>query len=921
MPAANITINGTPGSNTNLPIGTLVQLNNLNVGGELTYLWTILDQPPGPADVLSSTVIQNPTFTPRKEGTYLIQLVINQSMPSQIQQTVVGAVLQLITQQRVPASGETTQADPTEGWGLAAGNFLRLVDSARAQSGHIVGVASTNGLVPGNILRINGVSTIKSGLPGETTLPSLITALATSSSDITRTLVILQQGVNGSLTPSMGDLINCSLIALYGPNTGSPAVGDLVYLSDTGTFSLTPGTLKRIIGTVIASSGGTYTFEFTGTNIFSEDAFAKFLVNGSEPTLPNSVNIQSYPSTLEFITNADVVPIAIKRILGGLSDLLQFRDDTEVTRLNIDHNFNINSLNNLGISTITGATGINLSPGGLTNAFQFNGSGNLLINTLGANITAAGNLSIATTAGGTGLSFSPGSLPNAFQFNGSGNFLINTLGANVTAAGNLTIATTAGGTGLNLSPGGLSNAFQFNGSGDLLINTPGVDITAAGNLDIDTTAGGTGLSFGPGGLSNAFQFNGSGNFLINTLGANITGAGNLTIATTAGATSLTISPGGLSNTWQFDGSGNLSANATGAQKLFKTGTGDLTVGTELSSNLIFETNTTNRWQIASTGELQALGGNRAIQNVLNPVNDQDATTRLFVETSNAKLTCIAATTANITLSGTQTIDGIALVVGNRVLVKDQTSGEDNGLYVVQSGAWTRTRDADSSTKVTSGMRLYVESGTINGQNNFILTTLDPITLGTTALTFRVIPPGIQASQAIPVPENVVLTNSTRVAQTTLEGAAFYLRAPALVSKVIARITSSATSPTLAIAIYQAPNGNSGTVANKILTFQAINASATGTFTTATAAEGTQLLLQGTIYVLFGRDSGTGTCTLRTYSNAIMDVLATTGTIAAGTYPVLFSTAFAATAPPATFDPLTQATVSANDVNLVCRLLR
>lgn|GEM_PF-1527705 len=94
-----------------------------------------------------------------------------------------------------------------------------------------------------------------------------------------------------------------------------------------------------------------------------------------------------------------------------------------------------------------------------------------------------------------------------------------------------------------------------------------------------------------------------------------------------------------------------------------------------------------------------------------------------------------ATTANITLSGIQTIDGVTLVAGDRVLVKDQTTGSQNGIYVVASGSWTRATDADTSAKVTAGMFTFVESGTVNDNNGFVLTTNNPITFGTTALVF------------------------------------------------------------------------------------------------------------------------------------------------------------------------------------------
>jgi hypothetical protein len=95
-----------------------------------------------------------------------------------------------------------------------------------------------------------------------------------------------------------------------------------------------------------------------------------------------------------------------------------------------------------------------------------------------------------------------------------------------------------------------------------------------------------------------------------------------------------------------------------------------------------------------------------------------------------------ATTASITLSGTQTIDGVSVVAGDRVLVKNQATGSTNGIYVVSSSAWTRATDADSSAEVTPGLLVFVTSGTANGSTGWILTTPAPITLGTTALTFQ-----------------------------------------------------------------------------------------------------------------------------------------------------------------------------------------
>lgn len=95
----------------------------------------------------------------------------------------------------------------------------------------------------------------------------------------------------------------------------------------------------------------------------------------------------------------------------------------------------------------------------------------------------------------------------------------------------------------------------------------------------------------------------------------------------------------------------------------------------------------------------------------------------------------AATTANITLSGAQTIDGVSVIAGDRVLVKDQSTGSQNGIYVAAAGAWSRATDSDGNSEVTAGMVVTVTEGTTHADTLWELTTNDPITVGSTSLTF------------------------------------------------------------------------------------------------------------------------------------------------------------------------------------------
>lgn len=126
-------------------------------------------------------------------------------------------------------------------------------------------------------------------------------------------------------------------------------------------------------------------------------------------------------------------------------------------------------------------------------------------------------------------------------------------------------------------------------------------------------------------------------------------------------------------------------------------------------------------------------------NLLDPTNPQDAATKAYVDAAvigvDWKPSVRAATVAAITLSAPQTVDGVVLVAGDRVLVKDQAAGANNGIYVVAAGAWTRALDADTSAEVTAGMAVFVEEGTVNADSGWLLTTNAAIVLGTTALVF------------------------------------------------------------------------------------------------------------------------------------------------------------------------------------------
>jgi phage-related tail fiber protein len=96
---------------------------------------------------------------------------------------------------------------------------------------------------------------------------------------------------------------------------------------------------------------------------------------------------------------------------------------------------------------------------------------------------------------------------------------------------------------------------------------------------------------------------------------------------------------------------------------------------------------------------------------------------------------VATTGSNIALSGLQTIDGVALAAGDRVLVKDQTDATTNGLYNASTGNWTRTIDANNNSQWAQGVMVLIVQGTANQFTHWIMTAVNPITLGTTSLTW------------------------------------------------------------------------------------------------------------------------------------------------------------------------------------------
>ena len=306
------------------------------------------------------------------------------------------------------------------------------------------------------------------------------------------------------------------------------------------------------------------------------------------------------------------------------------------------------------------------------------------------------------------------------------------------------VASTSTSTGTIVVTGGIgvSGAANTGSVGTGAVAASGAVTMTQGTASTST---GTGTLVVTGGVGVSGAIYGASQVLTGGTASTSTGTGTLVVTGGVGVSgavnSASLGTGGVAASGAVTMTQGTASTSTGSGTLVVTGG----VGV---SGTVHATQT-------NTGNIQVAGNTISSTNadgdiVLSPngsglvkIGANEVATRSYVDASiqglDVKQSVKVATVANRTLSeleAGQAVDGYTLVEGDRILIKEQSTASENGIYTVNSsGAPTRAADANVSSEVTAGLFVFVEQGSTLADTGWVLSTDGTITLGTTGLSF------------------------------------------------------------------------------------------------------------------------------------------------------------------------------------------
>jgi len=313
-------------------------------------------------------------------------------------------------------------------------------------------------------------------------------------------------------------------------------------------------------------------------------------------------------------------------------------------------------------------------------------------------------------------------LPNGDGNNGE---VLKTNGSGTLSFGGLAFSTVTGSAALS--------QIDIDGGTDI-----GEDLADADLMIVDNGAGGTNRKSTLTRLKKYIFSSVSGDATASNTGALTIASGSVESSMLAGS----IANSKLANSSVTVGSTSI---ALGASSTTIAGITEIDIdNVNINGNTISTTNSNGNLVLDPNGTGTVDVSSARITSVATPTATTDAANKAYVDAQlqglDVKNSVRVATTANGTLATAfangETVDGVTLATNDRILIKNQSTGSENGIYTVNaSGAPTRATDFDSNSEVTGGAFFFVEEGTANADNGFALTNDGAITVGTTALVF------------------------------------------------------------------------------------------------------------------------------------------------------------------------------------------